>query len=122
MSLSASHLGLILLGGVFVWAGVDHFHRFGEVVAPMAERRFPLPRLSLAAGSALEITAGLCLAADIGQPYPALALIAFTLAASVMLLDFWRHAGPQRQALRSAFAINIAVVGGLIVAASSGTA
>jgi len=23
-------LGLILLGGVFVWAGIDHFLRFGE--------------------------------------------------------------------------------------------
>jgi hypothetical protein len=34
-----------------------------------------------------------------------------------MLLDFWRHQGPERQGLQSAFINNIAVVGGLLLAA-----
>lgn len=67
----------------------------------------------------MELVAGLCLATGIGRPCAALALIAFTIAASVLALDFWRYCGPERQGLRSAFTINIAVLGGLILAATA---
>ena len=33
-------IGLMLLGGVFVWAGADHFRRFAEVSAMLRERGF----------------------------------------------------------------------------------
>ena len=113
-------VGMALLGGVFVWAGVEHFLKFPTVVAQLTERQFPAPRFLLAAGSIVEIVAGLGLATGVARPYAAVTLIAFTIAASVMALNFWRYSGPERQGLRSAFTINIAVVGGLIVAATSG--
>ncbi|MDH6233027.1 putative oxidoreductase [Mesorhizobium soli] len=111
--------GMVLLGGVFVWAGAEHFLKFREVVKQLVARQFPAAAVLLAAGSAVEVTAGLCLAADVARPYAALALIVFTIAASLMALNFWRYSGPERQGLRSAFTINIAVVGGLIIAAST---
>lgn len=111
-------VGLILLGGVFVWAGAEHFLRFGAVSAMLEERGFVAPRLMLAAGSAIEIVAGFCLAADVFRPYAAFALIAFTIAANVTMLNFWRFSGVERQGLRSAFTINIAVLGGLVIAAA----
>lgn len=114
------HLGFVLLGGVFVWAGAEHLLKFDTIVTQLTERQFPAPRLLLAAGSVVEIAAGLCLAAGIARPYAALALIGFTVAASVLALDFWRYSGPERQGLRSAFTINIAVVGGLVLAATYG--
>jgi uncharacterized membrane protein YphA (DoxX/SURF4 family) len=46
--------------------------------------------LLLAAGSVLEIGAGLCLALGIGVPYAAAALAVFTIAATLMLLDLSR--------------------------------
>lgn len=119
MEASLHQLGLILLGGVFIWAGADHFLRFAEVAAMLKERGFPAPRAMLAAGSLVEIIAGLCLAADFHTTWAAAALILFTIAASVALLDFWRHDGAARQGLRSAFIINIAVIGGLMLAAAS---
>ena len=112
-------LGFLLLGGVFVWAGAEHFLRFREVVAQLAARGFPAPAPLLATGSALEIIAGVCLAAGIARPWAAAALGAFTIAASVMALDFWRYGGAERQGMRSAFAINVAVLGGLILAATA---
>jgi putative oxidoreductase len=112
-------LGFILLGGVFVWAGAEHFLRFTTIAEQLAERQFPVPSLLLAVGSTVEIVAGLGLAIGIGRPCAALALIAFTIAASVLALDFWRYCGPERQGLRSAFTINIAVLGGLILAATA---
>jgi putative oxidoreductase len=113
------NLGFVLLGGVFVWAGVEHFLKFKTIAAQLAERHFPMPAPLLAAGSMVEIVAGLCLATGVARAYAALALAAFTIVASVLALDFWRYCGPERQGLRSAFIINIAVVGGLILAATT---
>lgn len=113
------NLGLVLLGGVFVWAGAEHFLKFKTIAAQLAERHFPMPTPLLAAGSVVEIVAGLCLATGVARACAALALIVFTIAASVLALDFWRYCDPERQGLRSAFIINIAVVGGLIVAATT---
>ncbi|MER8776266.1 MULTISPECIES: DoxX family membrane protein [unclassified Mesorhizobium] len=56
------HLGLVLLGGVFIWAGAEHFLRFRAIAASLAERGFPAPKPLLAAGSVLEIGGGFCLA------------------------------------------------------------
>ncbi|WP_163272932.1 DoxX family membrane protein [Chelativorans alearense] len=114
------HLGLVLLGGVFFWVGVEHFLRFRVIAASLAERGFPAPRPLLAAGSVLEIVAGFCLATGIGAAYAAAALAVFTIAATAMALNFWRYTGDERAALRSGFTINVAVLGGLIVAATAG--
>ena len=112
-------LGLVLLGGVFFWAGTEHFLRFRAIAASLAERGFPAPRLLLAAGSVLEIVAGFCLATGIGTAYAAAALALFTIAASIMTLNFWRYTDDDREALRTGFTINVAVLGGLIVAATA---
>lgn len=110
------HLGFILLGGVFVWAGLEHFLRFRTIAGQLAEQGFPAPVPLLAAGSLLEIAAGLCVALGFYRPYAPAALVVFTIAASAMVLNFWRYSGQQRQGLRSAFIINFAVIGGLILA------
>ncbi len=112
------HLGLSLLGGVFLWAGIGHFLRFREIAASVAERGLPAPRLLLGAGSVLEIGAGALVVCGIAVAYAALTLAAFTIAATLLMLDFWRYEGRERDALRNGFAINVAVLGGLIVAAT----
>nr|WP_245432801.1 DoxX family protein [Mesorhizobium loti] len=110
------HIGLILLGGVFVWAGLEHFLRFRTITGQLGEQGFPAPVPLLAAGSLLEIAAGLCVVLGFHRPYAAAALVVFTIAASALALNFWRYSGPQRRGLRSAFIINIAVIGGLFLA------
>ena len=62
----------------------------------MAARGFPAPAFLLAAGSVVELVGGLCLILGVGRPYAAAALIAFTIAASLMMLDFWRYSGVER--------------------------
>lgn len=112
-------LGFVLLGGVFVWSGAEHFMKFKTIEAQLAERQFPAPGFLLAARSIVEIVAGLCVVTGIVRPHAALALIVFTAAASITALNFWCYCGPERQGLRSAFTINIAVIGGLILAATA---
>ena len=109
-------IGALLIGGVFVFAGIEHFLKFSAMRDYLASRKFPAPVFMLAAGSALEIVAGLMLALGLAAPLAAGALVVFTLATNVMLLRFWGCEEPERKVLRNAFLINVAVVGGLLVA------
>ncbi|CDX19324.1 conserved membrane hypothetical protein [Mesorhizobium sp. ORS 3324] len=109
-------IGALLIGGVFVVAGIEHFVKFKAMCGYLASRDFPAPAFMLAAGSALEIVAGLMLVLGLAMPFAAGALILFTLAANFMLLRFWSSEEPERQALRNAFLINVAVIGGLLLA------
>jgi putative oxidoreductase len=110
------HLGPVLLGGVFVWAGLQHFLNFSAMADMMRRRRLPFPAVLLATGSAWEALAGLCLALGVGRPWAAATLIVFTCVASVLLLDFWHHEGPERQGMQAAFTNNVAIIGGLLLA------
>lgn len=111
-------IGVWLIGGVFVVAGIEHFVKFRAMRDYLATQRFPAPAAMLAAGSALEIVAGLMLLLGIAMPFAAGALIAFTVAANFTLLRFWVSQEPERQVLRNAFLVNIAVIGGLLLAAT----
>jgi putative oxidoreductase len=112
-------IGHLLLGGLFVWAGADHFTRFAAVRSMLSDRGWPLPGPLLAAASVFQIVAGLCLVVGIARPLAAIALAAFTAAASLLLLDFWRFDGPPREGMRSGFAVNVGLVGGLLLAAAA---
>jgi putative oxidoreductase len=112
-------IGALLIGGVFVIAGLEHFAKFKAMRDYLAARKFPAPAFMLAAGSALEIVAGAMLALGFAAPVAAGALIAFTLATNVMLLRFWASEEPERQVLRNAFLINFAVIGGLLLAGAA---
>ena len=109
-------IGALLIGAVFVIAGIEHFAKFKAMRGYLAARKFPAPALMLAAGSALEIVAGLMLAVGLAVPVATGALIVFTLATNLTLLRFWTSEEPERQVLRNAFLINFAIVGGLLLA------
>jgi putative oxidoreductase len=110
-------LGYVLLGGIFVWAGIEHFLKFKAVSEGMTARGLPAAPLLLAAGSVVEFAAGLCLVLGFYRSIAAAVLAAFTVSATLMLVDFWRSEGPEREALRSIFTLNMAVIGGLLLAA-----
>ncbi|TGP57176.1 DoxX family protein [bacterium M00.F.Ca.ET.159.01.1.1] len=109
-------VGALLIGGVFIFAGIEHFVKFAAMRDYLAIQKFPAPALMLAAGSTVEIVAGFLLAIGMVRPFAAGALVIFTLATNVMLLRFWASEEPERQVLRNAFLINIAVIGGLLLA------
>jgi putative oxidoreductase len=116
----ATGLGYLLLGGVFVFAGIDHFLRFEAVRGMLADRGWPRPAAVLAVASVFQVVAGLALIAGILRAWAALGLAGFTLAASLLLLDFWNFEGPPREGLRSGFTVNLALVGGLLIAFGQG--
>jgi putative oxidoreductase len=113
-------LGLILIGGVFVWSGVHHFLQFRTRTAWLASKKWPAPAALLTLGALLEIAGGLALITGQYVQIAALALIVFTVVASVTLLDFWNQTAEARTAAQNAFTGNIALIGGLILACSVG--
>lgn len=110
-------LGHLLLGGLFVFAGIDHFTHFRAVKALLAGRGWRPAGPILAAVSAFQIAAGLCLALGPFRPWAALGLAAFTALASFSFLAFWRAEAAERMWMRSEFLVNAGLVGGLLLAA-----
>ena len=80
----------------------------------------PLPALLLALASGFQVVAGFYLVIGMLRPYAALGLAVFTIAASLLLLDFWRFSGPEREGLRIAFLQNLGILGGLLLVAGAG--
>ena len=112
-------LGQLLLGALFVYGGINHFFIAPKIVPMMVARGVPYPHLTLYAGSIFQAVCGACLTLGILIAPAALGLVAFTVAASVMLVNFWDlPQGEAREMLKGVFASNVAIVGGLLVAAA----
>ena len=121
--MSADHIllaGRILLGGMFVVAGLRHLMIVPVLTLAVAARGVPFPRGVLLAGTGFQIVAGLSLAYGLFVAWAALGLILFTVVASVLLVNFWDKEGEERIALTNAFQTNIGLVGGLMLAATQG--
>ena len=72
----------------------------------------------LLVGSAFQFVAGLLLILGLFVAPAALGLVLFTFAASAMLLNFWDLEGPAREAAINVWQSNLAIVGGLLIAAA----
>jgi putative oxidoreductase len=112
--------GRILLGGMFVVAGLRHLMIVTVLSAAVAARGVPFPRAVLLAGTAFQIGAGLALVLGFFTSWAALGLILFTIVASVLLVNFWDKEGEERIALTNAFQTNIGLIGGLMISAAQG--
>ena len=114
-------LGQLLLGALFVWAGLNHFGPAGEKALAMLQARgVPRAREALYFGSIFEAVCGACLMLGVAVVPAAIGLVIFTVIASVLLVNFWDFpAGELRETLRIIFFSNTAVVGGLLLAAAS---
>lgn len=111
-------VGRILLGGLFVLGGVHHFFQLEFLTKMMTARGVPLARLTLIVGSVFQAVAGLLLILGFYVAPAALGLAVFTVIASIMFLNFWDMQGEAREAMKNVWKSNIAIIGGLFVAAA----
>jgi len=111
-------IGRLLLGGIFVFAGMRHLFIIPGVSQAIAQRGVPAPRLVLVSGTVFQIAAGLLLILGIVVPIAALGLAIFTIAASVMLLNFWSMEGAAREGALNGWLSNLGVIGGLLIVAA----
>ena len=111
-------VGRVLLGGLFVVGGIHHFFILPPVTAALAARGVPMPRAALIAASLFQAAAGLSLILGLWVAPAAMGLVVFTLVASFLLLNFWDMEGPARDAAKLGCQTNLAIIGGLLIAAS----
>lgn len=111
-------VGRLLLGGLFVVGGVHHFFMLGGLAQFMAARGVPAAKLTLIAGSVFQAVAGLALIFGYQAFWAAIGLVVFTLVASAIFLDFRGHEGEARANAIKGWQSNLAIVGGLLVAAA----
>ena len=109
----------LLLGALFVYGGINHFFIADKIVPVMAARGVPFPHLTLYSGSIFQSVCGACLMLGMLIAPAAFGLVVFTIAASVMMANFWdMPAGEAREMLKGVCLSNMAIVGGLLIAAA----
>ena len=113
------YAGRVLLGGTYVFAGIRHFTLIGPGSAAVAARGLPYPKLVFLGGSVFEAICGALLAVGTYPAVMSLALFVFTVAASILLLDFWNLDGEARIRTFNNVASNVALLGGLLVSAGT---
>jgi putative oxidoreductase len=111
-------VGRLLLGGVFVLGGVHHFFILPGLTAAMQARGVPAARWVLIIGSGFQIAAGLALMLGFHAGWAALGLVLFTVIATVIFLNYWDLEGAAREPARQGFQANVAIIGGLLIAAA----
>jgi putative oxidoreductase len=106
-------IGRLAVAALFLPAGLGKITGFSGFAGMLASKGVPMPELAAAVGIGLEILAPLALILGVFPRLTALALIAFTVAASLIGHSFWLSPEDARQAQQSAFIKNMAIAGGL---------
>lgn len=125
MNPSLHTLARTLLAAIFLISSVRHIMGFAIVSGMMARKGFPVPEVFLALTIVLEIVGGLMLVANWNARYAAWALAAFTLAAGSIFHGFWNvwtASPPEFNNEFNHFLKNVAIVGGLLLIATSRSA
>ena len=111
-------IGRAVLGGFFVLAGINKLLSYGATVIYMEDAGLPGTLLPLVI--ALELVGGLVVA--VGKPvrllpWAAIALAGFCVLTNLVFHRFWEMDGQLGQLELSLFFKNLAIAGGLLMAA-----
>jgi putative oxidoreductase len=111
-------VGRVLLGGLYLVGGIHHFFMLPGITAALAARGVPLARIALIVASVFQAVAGLSLMLGLWVAQAAIGLVLFTVVATYLLLNFWDLEGSARDTARNGFQTNLAIIGGLLIAAA----
>ncbi|TKT80220.1 DoxX family protein [Aquamicrobium sp. LC103] len=107
-------VGRLLIGGVFVFAGLRNIANFQTLEGIIGRRGVPWPKAALAFGILLQVLAGGLVMAGVWLVPAAAALLLFLVLASLMFHNFWDHEGIDRSNRINSLAGNVALAGGFL--------
>ena len=113
-------VGRILLVVVFAVAGLGKIPGYDGTAQYMAMNGIPLVSIALPVTIAVEIGASVLIIIGYQTRWAALALAAFTLAASLIFHQFWAVPAEQAQLQSVMFFKNLGLIGGLLLLANWG--
>ena len=111
----------VLFGGVLAFMGLNHFGQVDAMAGYAEHKGLPAPRLAVVLSGVLLLFAG---AAVVVGAFPVLAgsaLAAFLLTSAVAMHDFWVVPEEQAQDEMTQFLKNVALAGGALALAATGT-
>lgn len=110
----------LLLALLFIPAGIFKITGFAATVGYITAVGLPLPTIAAIVAIVVEVGGGLALLLGWGTRAAALALAAFTVAATFGFHAFWAVPAEQQMVQQLMFFKNLAVVGGLLGVAAWG--
>jgi len=113
-------LGRILLGLIFVLAGVGKILGFEGAVGYIASKGLPLPQVVAALTICIEVGGGLALMLGFFTRWAAFGLAVFTLLAALIFHNFWASPEAMKMAQQTNFLKNLSIAGGMLVLAVFG--
>ncbi len=108
-------VGRLLLALMFVMAGFSKLTGLQGTAGYIGSVGLPAPMLLAVAAGVVELLAGVLIVVGWQARWAALALAAFTVAASVLFHNYWAMPAEQQMTQQLMFMKNLSVVGGLLV-------
>lgn len=110
----------LLLGAIFLWSGFGKLTALSGFTAGMEAAGVPMASVMAPLGAAVEFLGGLAIMLGAWTRLAALAVIVFTIVATLIAHRFWAVAPEQAQMQTVQFMKNLAIVGGLFGLVSAG--
>lgn len=105
-------LGRAVLGGFFLYHGINHLTHTEALAGYAAAKRVPSPELSVQASGAVMAAGGASLILGLKPKLGALGVLGFLAVASAQMHDFWNvEDQQQRQSELIQFSKNVALMG-----------
>ena len=108
-------IGRFLLGLLFIIAGIRNFARLKERFAFKTNYGFVLPPAAIIGGFAVQLIGGLSVALGLWPMWGALALIAFTIPATVFYHNQFMFTGKEREPHIYFVTVNLALIGAFLL-------
>jgi putative oxidoreductase len=113
-------LGRICLAAIFLQSGYDKVFNFGRTVKLMAAKGMPIPEILLVPAIIILLAGGVMLVVGWKARWAALALIVFTIPATLVFHSFWTYPEAQFVNQFHHFFKNLAILGGLLIVMGMG--
>lgn len=91
------HLGRAILGGFFLYNGINHFRNLEQMAPYAASKNIPQPKAAVAISGALLTIGGASLLLGVKPKLGSLATITFLAGVSPVMHDFWNDQDPQQK-------------------------
>lgn len=109
-------IGRIILGGFFIYSGVNHFIGFRMMTQYAKMKGVPFPAIAQGMAGLMLLLGGLSIVFGIYPFVGIFLLVAFLVPVSLMMHNFWKHEDPQlRMADKTNFMKNMALLGALLM-------
>ena len=112
-------LGRALVGGYFLYNGINHFKNKGMLSGYAASKGVPYPDAAVAGSGAMLLLGGLSLLTGVRPKLGASLISGFLLGVTPRMHDFWNVGdGQQRMGEQVNFLKNVGLLGGMLMAAA----